>query len=166
MQYDALSAQMPAWQKCEQQSPLALQGLPEVRQLGLSAWQFPPTQLPLQQPALAVQACASGMHAELRQTPLQLKLQQSVATAQGRPPGVQLDGKVLALEAHICAVGSQVAEQQLALVAQDCPFRLQEAPPSPPRPKPPSGEWLLLWWQLLRQSRLANNPRRVKRFIR
>jgi hypothetical protein len=59
MQNEAPSTQVPFWHRPEQHAeaaapsvepaaPAALQGLPAVRQVVLSAWQCPPTQLWLQ----------------------------------------------------------------------------------------------------------------------
>jgi hypothetical protein len=87
--------------------------------------------------------------------PPQLRLQQSVATAQGMLGATQVVGKEPMRESQ-APFALQRPEQQLDPIEHGLPFRLQESMPSPP----PSGlECELLWWQALWLSRATHNPR-------
>ena len=64
MQNDDPRAHVPFLHRPDQQPPappaVAVQGLPAVRQVVLSAWHFPPVQVPLQQPDALVQVAPSA----------------------------------------------------------------------------------------------------------
>jgi hypothetical protein len=86
MQNDAAMLHLPAVQSAEQHSVLLPHALPAVLQLALSAWQLPPAQEWPQQSESVEHAMLSERQAlvepHLPSAP-QLRLQQSVATAQG-----------------------------------------------------------------------------------
>ena len=107
MHQEAPSLQVPPLQKREQHSVLAVQGFPAVRQAGLSGWQTPAEQLPLQQPAEALHAWLSATHTESQVPALQLREQQSVGTAQGPRAGVHR----LMEEAQVLEAVSQIPVQ-------------------------------------------------------
>jgi hypothetical protein len=86
MHQEAPSWHLPALQRFEQQLELLVQALPAVRQAGLSAWQLPPEQMPLQQSSACAHVCPSDTHAGRPQTPLvHASPQQSVGTVQASP---------------------------------------------------------------------------------
>jgi len=114
IQKDEPSAQLPFEQSPEQQPPappsVALQGLPAVLHVALSAWQVPPLQLPPQHWLELVQLAPSATQAPLAQTPRVVshcRLQQSVATAHELPTPLQ----VLTEDLQVPETGSQVCEQ-------------------------------------------------------
>src|SRR5687768_5804950 len=91
MQNEAPSTHWPLLQSLEQHSVWPVHPLPAVLQAVVSGWQVPPAQLPLQQVLPGPQAWLSATQLAAAQTPLlQLRLQQSVATAQGLPAAPQL----------------------------------------------------------------------------
>ena len=113
MQNDEPSAHVPFLQRPEQQPPAPpsgpAQGLPAVRQVVLSAWHFPPVQVPLQQVDELVQVAPSAVQlVALAQTPRVLshwRLQQSVFTAQELPAAPQVvirEVQVEDVESHTC----------------------------------------------------------------
>jgi len=69
MQKDDPRTQAPSRQSWEQHWSLLEQALPAVMHATLSAWQVPPTQLPLQQAWLEVQAPWSEVQTAASQTP-------------------------------------------------------------------------------------------------
>jgi len=69
MQNEEPRTQAPSRQSCEQHWSSLAQVLPAVLHVELSAWQVPPTQLPLQHAWLEVQAALSEMQAAASQTP-------------------------------------------------------------------------------------------------
>jgi len=72
----------------EQHSALTAQVLPAVRQLGLSAWQVLPVQIPLQQSAACPHAWPSDTQTDRPQMPLlHASPQQSVGNVQPAPRG-------------------------------------------------------------------------------
>jgi hypothetical protein len=82
MQYEAASEQVPLWQRWEQHSALAAQGLPAVLHAELRVRHTPAEHVPLQQVLAEVQTALSATQVERlgAQKPLtQERLQQSVA---------------------------------------------------------------------------------------
>jgi hypothetical protein len=135
MQNDDPSAHVPFLQRPEQQPPalpaVAVQGLPAVRHVVLSAWHFPPVQVPLQQPAEPVQVAPSAIQvvavAQTWRPASHWRLQQSVFTAQELPAGPQ----ALSREAQVSEVASHTCVQHWAFVVHATPTTLQ-VPPAPP----------------------------------
>jgi hypothetical protein len=113
MQNEEPSLQTPASHSCEQQSALAAQGLPAVRQLapGFRGWHMPPAQLPPQHEGESVHACPSAMQLPaLQRLPEQMSEQHSVEAAQ--PPPVAVHTLIEAAQVRVA--GSQRVEQQSA----------------------------------------------------
>jgi hypothetical protein len=100
----------------EQQSVLAVQALPEVRQEPLKGMHFPPEQLPPQHSPLLVQAPLSETHVLPSQTPLlHAKEQQSVGEAQTPPAMTHRP----TLDAQLWRTESQIPEQHSLPAAHD-----------------------------------------------
>ena len=137
MQNDDPSAHVPFLHRPEQQPPaplpVAVQGLPAVRQVVLSGLHVPPVQVPLQQPDELVQGALSAVQpVALAQTPRAVshwRLQQSVFTAQELPAVPQ----VVRREAQVSEVASQTCVQHWAFEVQVAPTTVQltAAPPAP-----------------------------------
>jgi len=139
IQNEEPSAQVPFEQSPEQQPPappsVALQGLPAVLHVALSAWQVPPLQLPPQHWLELVQLAPSATQAPLAQTPRVVshcRLQQSVATAHELPTPLQ----VVTEDLHVPETGSQACEQHCWSPVQALPVTVQMTlvPPPPPVP--------------------------------
>jgi len=135
MQNDDPSAHVPFLQRPEQQPPappaVAVQGLPAVRQVVLSAWHFPPVHVPLQHPEEPVQVAPSATQVvALAQTWRVLshwRLQQSVFTAQELPAAPQ----ALSREAQVSDVASHTCVQHCAFDVHATPTTLQVGPVPP-----------------------------------
>jgi len=135
MQNDEPSAHVPFLQRPEQQPPalpvVAVQGLPAVRQVVLSAWHLLPVQVPLQQLAELVQVAPSATQAvALAQTWRVLshwRLQQSVFTEQELPAAPQLFSR----EAQVDDVASHTCVQHCAFDVHATPTTLQVTPAPP-----------------------------------
>src|SRR4051812_27789606 len=146
MQNEDPSAHVPFLHRPEQQPPAppagAVQGFPAVRQVVLSAWHFPPVQVPLQQLDEPVQVAPSATQvAALAQRWLALshcRLQQSVFTAQELPGAPQ----VLSREVQVSEVASHTCVQHCAFDVQATPTTLQAPPPPAPVWLPPVPVWL------------------------
>ena len=126
---------MPFLHRPEQHPPavpaVAVQGLPAVRQVVLSAWHFPPVQVPLQHPEDPVQVAPSAIQAvAVAQRWLvasHWRLQQSVFTAQELPAAPQ----ALSREAQVSDVVSHTCVQHCAFDVHATPTTLQVAPAPP-----------------------------------
>jgi hypothetical protein len=135
MHQEAPSTHLPPLQRPEQQLPAppspAPQGLPAVAQALLSGLQVPFAQVPLQQPAEAVQAWLSAMQlvAVAQMWFVHWRLQQSVLTPHAAPAGAQ----VVTDEVQVCVVESHANVQHSVAVAQAEPAVLQvtTVPPVP-----------------------------------
>ena len=91
MHHETPIAQVPATQLFEQQSASAVQLLPEVRQVALSAAHDPPVHVPLQHSEPLVHWSPSETHASAEQVPpSQRSEQQLVALVQAEPAAVQV----------------------------------------------------------------------------
>ena len=118
MQNEEPSLHTPASQSCEQHSAPVAQGLPAVRQATFKGWHRPPTQLPPQHEAESAHAWPSAIQVPALQRPLEQIIEQhSMADAHPPPAAVQ----VLIEAAQVSVAGSQMAEQQSALVAHGWP---------------------------------------------
>jgi hypothetical protein len=164
MQNDEPSTHLPPLQSPEQQPPatppspaVAVQGLPAVKQLVLSAWHLPPVQFPPQQVEEVVQVPLSAVQlVALAQTPaLHWRLQQSVATVHELPAPAHLPTAPV----HVLAAGSHKPEQHWALVLQATPPAVQ-LPPEPPEPEVPPDPVLMVLTELLPQLGSASNAAR------
>ena len=126
---------MPFLQRPEQQPPappsVAVQGFPAVRQVVLSAWHFPPVQVPLQQPEEPVQVAPSATQvvalAQTCRAASHCRLQQSVFTAQELPE----DPQAFSREAQVREVASHTCVQHCAFDVHATPTTLQAAPAPP-----------------------------------
>src|SRR3954447_25842115 len=135
MQKDEPSAHVPFLQRPEQQPPAppagAVQGLPAVKQVVLSAWHFPPVQVPLQQPDEPVQVAPSATQvvalAQTWRAASHCKLQQLVFTAQELPAAPQ----ALSREVQVSDVASHTCVQHCAFDVHATPTTLQVAPAPP-----------------------------------
>lgn len=109
MHQETPSAQLPATQLFEQQSPSVAQLLPEVRQLALSAAHEPPVHVPLQHSEPVVHLSPSEMQASAEQVPpSQRSEQQLVAFVHAEPAAVQ----VVKADWQVPEVASHCPEQQ------------------------------------------------------
>jgi len=135
MHHEEPRTHLPPLQRPEQQLPAppspAPQGLPAVAQELLSGVQVPFVQVPLQQPAEAVQAWLSAMQlvAVAQLWLLHWRLQQSVLIPQAAPAGAQ----VVTDEVQVCVAESQANVQHSVAVVQAEPPTLQvtTVPPVP-----------------------------------
>jgi hypothetical protein len=124
-QYDeAVEQTLPGEHSPEQQSPLTLQGLPELLQPdpGLSTPHVvPPLQVPLQHCPFIVQACPSAVHIVEHLPLTQLRLQQSVPSEQLALFAAHVGGWV-----HLLVARSQDPEQQSTFFVQACWYSPQD----------------------------------------
>jgi hypothetical protein len=130
MQNELPSVQVPSLpQSPEQQSAAFVHLLPAVLHDVLSVPQVPFVQEPLQHCAALVHFCASDTQVEPEHLlPTQLRLQQSVGTAQAAPDTEHS----LTTDAHLCALASHTPEQHSSLCTQVSPKGLQRGPPLAP----------------------------------
>jgi hypothetical protein len=120
MQYEADSEQVPLWQRWEQQSVLAAQGLPAVLHAVLRGLQIPAEQLPPQQAADEVQAALSATQVDTldaHKPPTQERLQQSVAYWHGKPGSRHSATD----EPQVPVLVSQIPEQQICPPVHESP---------------------------------------------
>jgi hypothetical protein len=134
------SPQMPLWQSCEQQSPLAAHVLPDVLHVVLSGVHAPLVHLPPQHWPSAVHAVVSEAHCLSEHAPpTQAKLQHSSLVLHAVVGAAH--ALVEAMQSFV--VASQFAVQQSALVAHAPPTILHTGPtrgsPSDAAPSPSPG---------------------------
>jgi hypothetical protein len=126
-QNDAAAAQTPFWQSCEQQSPLAVHGLPEVLHVVLSGVHLPAVHLPPQHAPSAVHAPLSAVHCVPEHVPLtQEKVQHWLFVVHAAPA-----------PAHAIAGASQTLLVVLQLFDAQSPLLAHVEPPGSSGPVGP-----------------------------
>jgi hypothetical protein len=125
MQYEDDNVHVPFWQRWEQHSLLAAQGLPAVLHATLSGTQMAAAQVPLQQVADEVQAALSARQVDTLDAqipPMQERLQQSVANWHGKP-GSKHDATD---DPQVPVLVSHSPEQQISPPMHETPAPTQE----------------------------------------